>query len=299
MPHFCIAQWLRSSPVTGGRAHRPRKPASPKHCVVDALAHSLLRALRKSFGSYYMLAGLFKCGWSTFVITGAFYFVRRWVSVQRRFAVPMTTPAVLLRATCSDCNMLPWALRLSFVNATALVAMPSPASTRHVLLHSPFLNPPIPCTSCAACSLLAHVNGITDGRLYSREVAGWALMAGFTIDAWFLGLCLQRMGYICTQVGIRARAALVQAVTHKAFRLNSVRADQAASIVNFVASDIQKIYDGALVSYLRCYYVCTKPVRSSTFLAAQRGLHVAYQLHQTWYFPFTSNNSWHSSLPSR
>ncbi len=101
------------------------------------------------------------------------------------------------------------------------------------------------------------------------------------------------------QVGIRARASLVQAVTQKAFRLNSVRADQAASIVNFVASDIQKIYDGALVSYLRCYYVCTKPVRSSTFLAAQRGLHVAYQLHQTWYFPFTSNNSWHSSLPSR
>jgi hypothetical protein len=55
------------------------------------------------------------------------------------------------------------------------------------------------------------------------------------------------MGYICMQVGIRTRAALVQAVTNKAFRLNSVRADQAASIVNFVSSDIQKLYDGAMV----------------------------------------------------
>ncbi len=26
---------------------------------------------------YYLLGGLCKCGWSTFVITGAFYFVRR------------------------------------------------------------------------------------------------------------------------------------------------------------------------------------------------------------------------------
>ena len=60
------------------------------------------------------------------------------------------------------------------------------------------------------------------------------------------------MGFICMQVGIRARAALVQAVTHKSFRLNTVRADQAASIVSFVSSDIQKIYDGAMVRRLGC-----------------------------------------------
>ncbi len=30
-------------------------------------------------------------------------------------------------------------------------------------------------------------------------------MAGFTLDAWFLGLCLQRMGYICMQVRAGAR----------------------------------------------------------------------------------------------
>ncbi|GLC60118.1 hypothetical protein PLESTB_001575900 [Pleodorina starrii] len=149
---------------------------------------SLFRALRRSFGCYYMLAGLCKCGWSAFVICGAFYFVR---------------------------------------------------------------------------SLLAHVNGISDGRLYSTTTAGWALMAGFTLDAWFLGLSLQRMGYICMQVGIRARAALVQAVTHKAFRLSSVRADQSAAIVNFVSSDIQKIYDGAL----EFHYLWTAPFEAAAILA--------------------------------
>ncbi len=38
---------------------------------------SLVRALRKSFGWYYLMGGVCKCLWSTFVITGAFYFVRR------------------------------------------------------------------------------------------------------------------------------------------------------------------------------------------------------------------------------
>lgn len=40
---------------------------------------SLVRALRKAFGTYYFLGGLCKCGWSAFVITGAFFFVRRCV----------------------------------------------------------------------------------------------------------------------------------------------------------------------------------------------------------------------------
>jgi hypothetical protein len=55
------------------------------------------------------------------------------------------------------------------------------------------------------------------------------------------------MGYVCMQVGIRARAALVRCVTQKAFRLSTVRQDESAKIVNFVASDIQKVYDAALV----------------------------------------------------
>ncbi len=59
------------------------------------------------------------------------------------------------------------------------------------------------------------------------------------------------MGYLCMQVGIRARASLVQAVTQKAFRLHTVRQEESATIVNFVSSDIQKVYDGAMVGGTR------------------------------------------------
>ncbi|KAG2500519.1 hypothetical protein HYH03_001296 [Edaphochlamys debaryana] len=152
----------------------------------DGKKPSLVRALRKAFGASYMMAGLCKMGWSTFVITGAFYFVR---------------------------------------------------------------------------SLLSYVN--QNSPIYESKLAGWCLMAGFTIDAWLLGLCLQRMGYICMQVGIRVRASLVQAVTHKAFRLNTIRGDQAAAIVNFVASDIQKIYDGAQ----EFHYLWTAPLEAAAILA--------------------------------
>lgn len=54
-------------------------------------------------------------------------------------------------------------------------------------------------------SLLAHVNGPSVAktqaeRLYAGTAAGWCLMAGFFLDAWLVGLCLQRMGYVCMQV---------------------------------------------------------------------------------------------------
>jgi hypothetical protein len=48
-------------------------------------------------------------------------------------------------------------------------------------LTGPLLLHPVP------CSLLAYVGGPSTGRLYSTEVAGWCLTAGFFLDAWFLG----------------------------------------------------------------------------------------------------------------
>ncbi|GFR49015.1 hypothetical protein Agub_g11036, partial [Astrephomene gubernaculifera] len=50
--------------------------------------------------------------------------------------------------------------------------------------------------------------------------------------------------------------------TQKAFRLNTVRADQAAGIVNFVSSDIQKIYDGAM----ELHYLWTAPFEAAAIL---------------------------------
>ncbi len=61
-------------------------------------------------------------------------------------------------------------------------------------------------------SLLAHVNGPAVAktqaeRLYAGTAAGWCLMAGFFLDAWLVGLCLQRMGYVCMQVRASRRPA--------------------------------------------------------------------------------------------
>jgi hypothetical protein len=44
---------------------------------------------------------------------------------------------------------------------------------------------------------------------------GWMLVGGFFVDAWLLGIALQRMAYGCLVVGIRARAALTTAVARK------------------------------------------------------------------------------------
>lgn len=46
-------------------------------CRGKVPAPSLLRALRRSFGWRYALAGVFKLGWSVFLIAGAAFFVRK------------------------------------------------------------------------------------------------------------------------------------------------------------------------------------------------------------------------------
>lgn len=58
---------------------------------------SLVRALRKAFGTYYFLGGLCKCGWSAFVITGAFFFVRRCVqaALSGLRSLPLSVPVHL------------------------------------------------------------------------------------------------------------------------------------------------------------------------------------------------------------
>ncbi len=55
---------------------------------------SLTRALRKTFGTYYALAGVCKLLWSTFVITGAFFFVRRCGDAPSALLRAQSAPAV-------------------------------------------------------------------------------------------------------------------------------------------------------------------------------------------------------------
>lgn len=66
---------------------------------------------------------------------------------------------------------------------------------------------------------------------FDSDRAGYLLMAFFFIDAWLLGLSLQRMGDICMRVGLRARAALTTAVAKKAFMMASANSETRGEIV--------------------------------------------------------------------
>ena len=55
------------------------------------------------------------------------------------------------------------------------------------------------------------------------------------------------MGYICMTTAVQVRAALITSVTRKAIFMNKVTVETAGDIVNFVASDITKVFDGMLV----------------------------------------------------
>lgn len=69
---------------------------------------SLLRAMRKTYFKDYFIAGIFKACWSIFVITGAFYFVRRCVYIEHGLLLLDIKPLVLqsLPLQCVSCLLL-------------------------------------------------------------------------------------------------------------------------------------------------------------------------------------------------
>ncbi|KIZ01660.1 ABC transporter, multidrug resistance associated protein [Monoraphidium neglectum] len=83
-----------------------------------------------------------------------------------------------------------------------------------------------------------------DQSPFDTEWKGWALTACFFVNAWLLGLMMQRMSYGCLGVGIRARAALTTAVARKCYGMAHLTKDTAAEAVSFVANDINKIFQG-------------------------------------------------------
>jgi ATP-binding cassette, subfamily C (CFTR/MRP), member 1 len=76
------------------------------------------------------------------------------------------------------------------------------------------------------------------------------------------GLALQRMGYGCMSVGLRVKAALINAVCQKAFSMHSITQSQASDAVSFVASDITKVYDACL----EIHYLWTAPLEAAAIL---------------------------------
>jgi hypothetical protein len=70
------------------------------------------------------------------------------------------------------------------------------------------------------------------------------------------------MGFGCMTVGIRMRAALINAVCKKSFAMASISKDMASDAVSFVASDIAKIFDGCQ----EIHYLWTAPIEAGAIL---------------------------------
>eukprot|EP00878_Enallax_costatus_P043867 GHUV01051966.1.p1 GENE.GHUV01051966.1~~GHUV01051966.1.p1 ORF type:complete len:333 (-),score=98.02 GHUV01051966.1:756-1754(-) len=99
-------------------------------------------------------------------------------------------------------------------------------------------------------------------------------MVFFFVDAWLLGIALQRMGYGCITVGIRVRAALCNAVCKKCFNMATIDKDMAADAVSFMASDISKIFDGCQ----EIHYLWTAPIEAGAILTILAVLVKVYAL---------------------
>lgn len=112
-------------------------------------------------------------------------------------------------------------------------------------------------------SLLLHINPKETDHPYTASWTGWVLSTGFFAASLAWSFCLQRMGYICMTSGIKVRAALITAVTRKAIFLSSVDVDTSSDIVNFVANDIGKVYDGMQ----ELHYIWAAPLEAATILA--------------------------------
>lgn len=69
---------------------------------------------------------------------------------------------------------------------------------------------------------------------------GWILAACFFLDAWLLGVSLQRMTVGCTKVGISIRAAITNAVCRKAFAMVSSPAAYAPAFAPHAAHPLQR-----------------------------------------------------------
>ncbi len=70
------------------------------------------------------------------------------------------------------------------------------------------------------------------------------------------------MSYGCMKVGIKVRSALVNAICRKSFSMASITKEASADCVSFVASDIQKLYDGMQ----EIHYLWTAPIEAITIL---------------------------------
>lgn len=84
----------------------------------------------------------------------------------------------------------------------------------------------------------------------------------FFIDAWLLGICLQRMGFGVLNIGIKVRAALITAITRKCYSMATLTKEVNAQAVAFVANDINKIFEGIQ----EIHYLWTAPFEAGAIV---------------------------------
>ncbi len=101
-----------------------------------------------------------------------------------------------------------------------------------------------------------------DSSPFDTEWKGWVLTGFFFIDAWLLGVALQRMAFGCLRVGIRCRAALTTAIARKCYNMAHLTKDTAAEAVSFVANDINKIFEGIQ----EIHYLWAAPIEAAAIL---------------------------------
>jgi hypothetical protein len=88
------------------------------------------------------------------------------------------------------------------------------------------------------------------------------------------GLALQRMAFGCLRVGIRCRAALTTAIARKCYNMAHLDKDTAATAVGFVASDVNKIFEGIQ----EIHYLWGAPIEAAAILALLATLVGIYSL---------------------
>jgi hypothetical protein len=76
------------------------------------------------------------------------------------------------------------------------------------------------------------------------------------------GMLLQRMFYGCMCVGVRIKGALINAVCKKSFQMHTIDKQYSSACVSFVASDINKVYDGCQ----DIHFLWTCPIEAGAIL---------------------------------
>lgn len=238
---------------------------------------NLRKVLIATFGKDLFLAGLFKLGWSLSLLLGAFFFIRSLLSfVNGDAPFNRGTWQGWILACCffvdayllGECaHAVQWlrspAMHRTLCHRSEAACLADPTTARvalgRTLLHVYSLSD-VPIGSfAAACTasvpvMQASVDTLTD------QVPPAAAVAALPLPS--TGMLLQHMYYGCMTVGIRIKGALINAVTKKSFQMHMIDKEHAAECVSFVASDINKVYDGCQ----DIHFLWTAPIEAGGIL---------------------------------